>query len=270
MTEAQRIIKYCAIAFALFIIVSIVSGIMFFISTIGSVFYDSDDNSTEPLQTLEINQNVDTLDIDVQGVNLVIKEGKELKIETNNKYIKTNQVNNELKIKEKDHNLLNRKNNTQLIIYLPHNQIFEEVKIDTGFGTVTIETLKTHKLKLDLGAGTTEINNVYVSNETEINGGVGEIIISNGIINNLDLDMGVGDLDLTTKLNGTNKIDAGVGNIDLNLMGTTNDYKIKVDTAIGEVKLNDNKMVDGQQYGNGNNLIDIDGGAGNININIKK
>lgn len=269
MTEAQRIIKYCAIAFALFIIVSIISGIMFFLSTIGSVFYDENNDSKEPLQTLEINQNIDTLDVDIQGANLVIKEGTELKIETNNKRIKTTQINNKLKIKEKDHNLFHTKNNTQLIIYLPHNRIFEEVKIDTGFGKVTIETLKTQKLKLNLGAGTTEINNIYVSKKTEIEGGVGEIIIENGIINNLDLDMGVGDLDLTTKLNGTNKIDAGVGNIDLNLLGTTNDYKIKVDTGIGDVRLNDNKIVDGKQYGNGTNLIDIDGGAGNINITIK-
>lgn len=268
MTEAQRIIKYCAIAFALFLIVSIISGIMFFISTIGGVFYDDDNDSTEPLKVLETNQNVNTLDINIQSANLVIKEGTELKVETNNKHIKTTQINNKLKIKENDHNLFRTKNNTQVIIYLPQ-RVFEEIKIDTGFGKVTIETLKTQKLKLDLGAGVTEVNNIYVSKKTEIDGGVGEIIIENGIINNLDLDMGVGDLDLTTKLNGTNKIEAGVGNIDLNLLGTTNDYKIKVDTGIGDVNLNDNKIVDGKQYGNGNNLIDIDGGAGNINITIK-
>lgn len=269
MTEAQRIIKYCAIAFAIFIIVSIVSGIMFFISTIGSVFYDSDNDSHKSLQTLETNQNINELDIDVQSVNLIIKEGTELKVETNNKHIKTRQDNQELKIKEKDHSLFHSKNNTELIIYLPQNKIFEEVKIDTGFGKVTIETLKTQKLKLDLGAGKTEINNIYVAKKTEIEGGVGEIIIENGIINNLDLDMGAGDVDVTAKLNGINKIDAGIGNIDLNLLGTTNDYQIKVDTGIGDVTLNDTKIVDGQYYGNGNNKVDIDGGAGNISINIK-
>ena len=76
--------------------------------------------------------------------------------------------------------------------------------------------------------------------------------------------MGVGELDLSAKLSGNSDIDAGVGRLNLNLIG--NDYKIKVDKGIGSASINGNDIKDDTYYGEGSNIIDIDGGVGSIDI----
>ena len=200
-------------------------------------------------------------------MNISIKTGNKLKIETNNKNINFKQDNNRLHIKEK-HGWFNKTQNSDLIIYVPQNFIFDMVSIESGAGKLNVDQLLTKNLYLDLGAGKVVINNLNTFDNTEIDGGAGSIEINNGKINNLDLDMGVGQLSLNSTLTGNNKIDSGVGVIDLNLNGTINDYKIKIDKGIGAVNLNGEKVKGNTYYGTGSNLVDVDGGIGNINISI--
>ena len=51
----------------------------------------------------------------------------------------------------------------------------------------------------DLGAGKTDISNVLVLNDCDIDGGAGEIVIDNSELSNLDLDMGVGKVTISGK-----------------------------------------------------------------------
>ena len=104
--------------------------------------------------------------------------------------------------------------------------------------------------------------------EIKIDGGAGSIVIENGKLNNIDLDMGIGKLSLTSEISGNNEIDAGVGDIDLNLIGTINNYKVKLDKGIGSAKFNKEKMKNNTYYGNGLNIIDINGGVGSIKIDF--
>ena len=75
-------------------------------------------------------------------------------------------------------------------------------------------------------------------------------------------------LSLTSKIIGDSEIDAGVGELNLNLIGSLNDYKIKLDKGIGSASINSEKMRSETYYGTGSNLIDIDGGVGSINIDF--
>lgn len=265
MTEAQKIIKYLAIAFAIFLVFSIVSSIMLGISIIGNIFNDND-NITSELTTLYAKKDSKILDIDITSANLTIKKGEQLKIETDNKNIKYTQDDNIIKIKEKKSNWFRINNNSSLIIYIPENYVFDGVSIDNGAGKVTINEINTDYFSLNLGAGKVEIDKLNVTSESIIDGGAGEVTVLNGDIKNLDLDMGVGKITLNTKMRGNNKIDGGVGEIVLNLFGTENDYQIEVDKGIGTFKIDGNSVKDNNVYGNGLNKIDIDGGIGNIDI----
>lgn len=265
MTNIQKIIKYLAIAFAVFLSFNIITGIMYGVISVTNLFSNNTKNSV--FENLNVSNNSLILDIDVNRVNIILKEGNEFKAETNNKYIKTRQKDNKLYITEEKHSWFNR-DNSDLIVYIPSNYIFSSISIENGTGKVDIDSLSTKNLYLDLGAGKININNLFVLNEAEIDGGAGEINIENGNINNLDLDMGIGNLSLTSRITGKSEIDAGIGGIDLNLIGTIDEYKIKLDKGIGSVRINKEKIPNSSYYGNGINIININGGVGSIKIDF--
>lgn len=263
MNQANKIIKYLAIAFGLFLVFNIISGLMFGLLSIGNIFKDESIEFKES----EINQNIEILEIDVNSVNIIIKESNLFKVETNNKYIDYNQKDNKLSITEKKHNWF-KKDINDLIIYIPSNTIFKNLELKNGAGKLEIETLSTENLKLKLGAGKVEIDYLEVSKSAKIDGGAGEITILDGNINDLDMDIGVGKFTLISSVTGNSKIDAGVGELNLTLNGSKDDYKIKVDKGIGSFKISGNDIVSGTTYGNGEYIIDIDGGIGSIKIDF--
>ena len=57
-------------------------------------------------------------------------------------------------------------------------------------------------------------------------------------------------------------------NIFYDLLG--DDYKIKIDKGIGSATVNNEKVVDSSYYGSGRNIIDIDGGVGNIEVSYSR
>lgn len=263
MTQAQRIIKYVAIAFAFLLIFSIVSGIIQCLSAFTNIF-DTDDYVIEKLEELKITEDASVLDIEVNSANIILKKGETLKVETNNKDIEIKEKSNKLFITEKKHNWFGNKESSDLIIYVPDNFTFDGVAIESGAGKIEIEELSTKNLDLDLGAGKVTIESLTVLEETSIDGGAGKIEILSGALHDVELDMGVGELSLTSKITGDSEIDAGVGKINLKLLGT--DYKIKVDKGIGSTTINGKSIEDNTYYGEGNNIINIDGGVGSIEI----
>ncbi|MBE6153680.1 MAG: DUF4097 domain-containing protein [Firmicutes bacterium] len=259
MTTTQRIIKYVSIAFAIYLIFNILSGITFGIISIGNVF----DNKNDNYNNINLDDNLFVLDVEISKSNIIIKNGNKFKVESNNKNIDIKQNNNKLLITEKKKLWFN---NSDLVIYIPTNYIFDNVTIENGSGKIDIETLKSKKLYFDLGAGNVNIDNLLVLNEGKIDGGAGSITINDGRVNNLDLDMGIGKLSLTTKITGNNEIDAGIGEIDLNLIGNENDYNIKLDKGIGSMYIDNKKINNSVNYGSGSNIIDINGGIGKIDV----
>ena len=257
MTEAQRIIKYIAIAFGIFLIVSIFSSIFMFLNLFNT---DSTEREVSTLVTIE--DEILELDIDVRAVDLVINDGEELIVETNNKYITYEQVGKKLRIKEKKHSILNNKNN-KLIITLPSNLELDVFEISSGAGKIDIDRISTKKADIELGAGKAVFNLLDISSRAEINGGAGEITINNGSINNLDLDMGLGKVTINSKLLGNADIDAGVGELNINLLDSISEYSLNTNKGLGSITLNGEYVTN---IGSGENRIDIDGGIGSINI----
>lgn len=142
MTSAQKVIKYAAMAFAIFLIVNIISAIIIGLYILGNAFGLV--NSME--NTITDSEN-----------------------------------NGSVVIKEENHNWLSNGNNREssLIIYIPEDMIaLDEIKLEAGAGEITIDTLKTQGLYFNLGAGKVHIENIIATKEAKIDGGVGNITIN--------------------------------------------------------------------------------------------
>lgn len=271
MSDTQKVIKYLAIFFAIFLIVSIFSSITFGIASFLNITNRKDEllSSGEEYNKTYEKGEISIINMDLKMASTTIKQGDTLKVESNSKNVTFKKRGNKLYISEKNYSFLKRKNSERKVtIYLPKDYIYDEVLIESGLGKLDIKQLNTNELILNLGAGEIKIDELNVSKEAEIDGGAGQITIKNGTINNLDLDMGVGKLVLEAKLTGESKIDAGVGESLINLLGSMNDYRIKVDKGVGSTRINNNTIQDNTYYGSGNNKVMIDGGVGKIDITV--
>lgn len=255
MTSNQKLIKYVSLGFAIFLVFVILLAIFKGIYMLFTVFVDE----TTTFSNIELNESIKSLEIDLDYSSLVIKESNNFRIETNDKKLKIKQSNDKLIIED---NL--SINNKQVILYIPKNTLFLKTSIETGAGTLNIDSIQTEKLELDLGAGKAIIKNL-ISNNTEIETGAGEFIIENGSINDLDFDMGVGRVEITSKITGNTKLDTGIGKLELNIIGNIDDYKFIVNKGIGQILLNNSSLSNGS-VGNGNNKVYINSGIGEVKI----
>ena len=269
MTNVQKIIRICAIAFAIFLIISIIGGAL---SVLGLFSVFSDDATLENYTELEINRAsaVRSLDIEISAANLTITTGESLKLETNNKYVRCSVDNGVLKIFERANGVkINGNVSSGVKLQIPEGFEFDKLEISSGAGNVEASSLFAREMSFELGAGNVTVTALSVSGSAEIEGGAGNFDLKSGTINNLDFDLGVGDTDITLTLTGKSEINMGVGDLDVNLLGGKESYKINVNKGLGSVNVDSQSMSDGDSFGNGSSLIDIDGGVGNIDVKFK-
>ena len=194
------------------------------------------------------NENISKLSVTLSYTNLIIKDAETFKIETNNKNVK---------LESKDSNL---------IIYLPTDKEFSEVEFTTGAGKIEAENLVTKKLNLKQGAGKIDFKRLTVLDETKVLGGAGSLDIEYGNIYNLNLTMGAGRTNISALFKGSNKISTGVGEFNINLFNSLNDYKVKINKGVGNIKVNGEEINSNYENGNGLVSLTIEGGVGSINL----
>ena len=88
MTNSQKIIKYFAIAFAIFLIYTISSAIITSAGIIIESFDKKPNDEVLELKEIYTSDNINSLDIDLNATNLIIKIDEKVSIQTNNSYIK--------------------------------------------------------------------------------------------------------------------------------------------------------------------------------------
>ena len=151
MTTAQKLIKYIALGFAAFLIVTIISLILNGGYALLSAFGLMQENViTEDLKVISSEvKEVSTLKIDLSFTNLDIKTGDIFKVETNNSKITFENNNGSVKIKEKNINWLSNNNRaSNLTIYIPEDMpTIDETNIETGAGKINIEELVRQAVK---------------------------------------------------------------------------------------------------------------------------
>lgn len=269
MNKTQKLIKVIAICLAIVIIINIFSALFYGLSLITDI--DLGKENKETITFKETYQDIERIEIDAVSSNIIIRIGNEFKVETQN--IKNNFSSNKkrktLEIEESTGLLSKNKGNGKIIIEIPEEIELEELKIDTGAGKFEIEGISAREFEMNHGAGILNITNSNFK-ESDIDGGAGEINISSSTLNNLELDAGIGKVSLEAEITGNSKIECGVGEININLLGAQNNYTISTKKGIGTIKINGEEQNNSTIYGNGTNRLELEGGIGSINVNLKK
>lgn len=272
MTTTQKIIKYLAIAFALFLVISIFS-IIFGLSReiISSINSDKKDSELlEEYTTISNNvNNIESFKIDISNDDIEIKEGEKFEVKTNDPDVKFYHENSIVKIKSDktfSWHLSNSSRGT-IIIYLPNEFNITELDLNLGAGKIDIDKIFVETLLMDLGAGTMTAKEINVYEKATINGGAGNINIYSGTINNLNLKLGAGNASIQSDLNGSNTLTTGVGKLNLGLSRSKDNYKFDISKGLGNIILNDFDVSEDILIGDGETKIKISGAIGNIIIN---
>lgn len=269
MTSIQKVIKYCATAFAVFLTVSIIGGILGAAGLFGGVFGEG--GVSEETETYTVSQNTTGLKVDINAADLTITKGESFFVESNLEKLTVEEKDGTLTVAEKSKIGWGQNyNNAVLILHIPGDFVFEKAEITTGAGRLTVDSLSADDLHLELGAGEVKIGELNASRRAEIDGGAGAVTISGGTLYDLDLDMGVGKLDLTAAILGNSELDYGVGEADLTLIGSKDDYRLTFDKGLGRAVVDGQEMSDGSTYGSGENRIDIDGGVGAVDVDFRE
>lgn len=301
MSSGQKVIKYCAIAFAVFLIVSIFGGIftvasvfLFGSSFKGFPFYISAEDREVVNITKEFN-DVKNLSIDLNEYRLIVKQG-----ETDTVMVEANDVDSDFRAELRSNRTLVIDDDSNGIhidfwghspagtvtVTIPKELSFHETffdlgsgnteidgivtelfELESGSGAVSISDLVTDKFDIDTGSGAVEVNNTKGLN-AEADFGSGSIRMTNCMMDNLELSMGSGSLVYDGVLKGDTEIDGASGRLELNLVGEEKDYTIECDAGSGHCRLNGDFIGDVELNKGAKNTLSIDGGSGNVEINF--
>lgn len=274
MRMIQKVVKYLAIAFAIFLSIQILSLIFVGIYQFGNILglTNSGEMGWSDGEKITINiedTDIEKLKIDLAYSNLTIKKGEKFLIECNSQDIQCMEDQGTIWIKEQRPNLFFKEGQSKVILYLPEERILEMVEIDIGLGEVNLQDVSTKKMAMETGVGKVTIQNIHVIEETNLDGGVGKFTILSGEMNNLDFDMGMGSSEITAQITGNSKIDAGIGKLEVTLMDEKENYAIQVEKGIGKALLDGEKVSEDVKYGNGNRFVKVNGGIGSIKIQFQ-
>ena len=214
-----------------------------------------------------VSGEVRALRMDINAADVKIEQAADFHVESNLKQLTVSVQNGVLTVRQKNRVGVSYTDG-MLTLYVPEGTVFESVSINTGAGRLMAEELRAERLDLSLGAGAVEIGYLETTKETDIEGGAGAIVISDGSITDLELEMGVGGLDLTAALLGDSDLSLGVGESKLTLLGKEADYSVEIEKGLGDIKV-DGKPVSSYRSNGGGNHIDIEGGVGEIDLNFR-
>jgi hypothetical protein len=236
MKTWQSVVRYCAIALALVLIISIAScglkivGIALGLASVGT--YDE-----ARVYSFDA-YGIDDLEIDIASARFTLESthGDKIAVKTNIKSLTVNESDSALKIKEKNGFINADTTDAFVEVFFPVGYEFDMVDIDAGAGDISVSRLTAKRLDADLGAGDTYLNFLTVTDEADIDGGVGILSISNAEITDLDLDLGVGYFSFHGIMNGNNTISFGVGESLVDFYDDKERYYFDVDKGIGEIE----------------------------------
>lgn len=117
---------------------------------------------------------------------------------------------------------------------------FGKFRVEGGAGEITFENIDCETGSFECGAGEVNIKGMNCMETLYVDGGTGEIDITNSVLGGIKVEQGVGEFNFSGTINGDIDIDGGVGEINVNLtnpesdfVGSGSKYKLDVDTGIG-------------------------------------
>lgn len=272
MNGAQKAIKALATLLAVMIMIGMISAVVGFGVVLDRVFWhkeatSSRDDGWQESVISEKVENVRELKINLKSASLTIERGAEFEVRADAEVVEFRREGDTVQIEEKDLNFFWQWHEFggEVKVILPEEMEFSKVAIEMGAGVMDVRDLEAEELKMDLGAGKTELTRIIATREAKIESGAGLLIVREAKLANLNFDMGVGKVELEAKLEGTNKINAGLGKLELMLVGEQDDYRVSFDAGLGAM----NQQGISLENPNGRNRVEIDGGVGAIDLGLK-
>lgn len=275
MTAAQKIIKACAFAFAVFLAVSIIGGIAsagyFGLTALDEIFDDEHKNEISEASdkhTITLS-DLQSLEIDVSVANVTIVNSSEDYLEFSDNAIKYEVLNGELKLS--DSPLSTGKEPVPSIkLSLNPDTLLKDVKLEIGAGKIDSKTIKCEELEVDCDAGSFSAEELIVTINADFDIGAGNLTVKSGCFRDIDCDISAGGLNFVGRITGTADFENDVGNSDITLTGNKEDYRVKLEKRIGVTFFDGEKVLKDSSFGTGNAKIDIDSGAGKLNVTFEK
>ena len=265
MKPWQTLVKYCAIALAVILIVNIA---FWSLTAFGFIFRLSSSGTSDEAEVYSFDSDViDCLDVDIAAAHVTLHAdpGDKIIVKSNIKNLTAKDSGSTLKVKEKQGPFTVTESDAFVEIIYPIDFIFEKVDIFSGAGKLGIHSLTAKEFDLELGAGDTSIDRLTVTKEADIDGGAGNLSFTRTEITDLDLDMGVGRLSFNVILNGKNQISLGIGEAILDFYDDAERYYFDVEKGIGEIEYygtdeSNFKRADQESF------VKIEGGIGKITV----
>lgn len=272
MNTFQRIIKYAAIAFAVFLTIAILTGIVGALTGVISIFNGKEESRIDYSKEFS---GIEQLDINHKLGKLNVKTGSGFKVEATNvsDRFRAEVVNGTLVIDEPDFarwfKWLNKgrtRMKSIVTVYVPEDFNAKRIKIDSGAGQINLEDLSAQRLIINAGVGDVYGKGIKAM-RVDADGGVGNISLVDVDLTDVDFDCGVGNINIEGQILGKSEFDCGVGSVNIKIKGAREDYALKVSAGLGRVRVNDQKV--SGEYNDSyraDNTIKIDGGVGDVDI----
>ena len=267
MKPWQRIIKHLAFALAIVLAVSIIIGI---VEVFGMILgFGNNQKLLDKSVEIAISQDISSVKIDVGAAELKVLEGDSFTLYSNIKELSINESDGTLSIKHNSKKVSIHSNKVgEITLTIPKNHKFDRFEVQSGAGTIEIASLSANIVDFEFGAGNVDVGYLLATQKVRIEAGAGELNVASGELNCLDLDLGVGKTTVSAQIIGNSEINCGVGSTYLTLLGSADDYRIDVDTGIGALRVNGNRISGSAVIGNGKSYLNIDGGIGEVEIDF--
>lgn len=176
-----------------------------------------------------------------------------------------------LKIKDTRKKAANTLKTIEACIYIPQDQMFDEVDFDLGAGDIYIERLAANKIDIDGGAGSVDVRNLIALHSLDADLGAGEFYVGEAELGELDIDCGVGSFEIEgCLLNGDADVSGGIGDVSIGIIGEKTDFNYKLSCGMGNLEvfgdsyssLGKDKRIDN----NAPYTISLECGIGNISV----
>ena len=269
MTTKQKIIRGCAIALAILLVISIFYGMLQILMPLLGRIVGDDDAVGDAVTPMDVGgESFIGLEIEINAAALNVTVGDAWAVETNLNRLRVKVLAGVLVLEETTRGNHGDYDGAVLNVTVPRDVTLRSVEIHTGAGEVRIEALVTERLEMELGAGRVEIASLQVNTAAEIETGAGEFVLHNGSIRDLSLQAGIGKVTGRVALTGSCEMELGIGKTDLTLLGDVSTYCISAERGIGSCTVDGRSLSRNERYGTGDCRVHIEGGIGEVSVQL--
>lgn len=279
MTGFQKFIKYAAIAFGIYLSITIVLVLLGiargFVGASRNDEFKDLTRDREEYRTENITrtyENIKNLEINVEETELIIRNGDTFRIDGTNipDRMEIKQDGDKLKVSDEELPSNFSDENMVVTIYVPENIKLDTIDLEINYVPADIQKLNTANLKLDIYNNYCEIDEIIADN-MEFKNEEGNIDIYDAEIGRLLFDSESGVEDVSLDITGNAEINLEYSYTDMNLIGAQEDYQISTRNQSGNIYVDGETITsNAETWGSGNTKINLDNVHADIFITFRE